>query len=253
MKSKINAVNHDQSIALDASINLNFEKDICNYQSDDDDDNDDDDFQNDDVATSLNGNGIKERSSPINDDAYHFNSPKNHKDHCQKHNSHFSKIQQKSSINKIENEKFSMAERVFTWVKKYHTMNKVVTDAGSVALGGSGSYKCLKKSVAIPCNDIIDIDIDDNDNNNDNINSSNNDNYNNNNHNYNDDNVDDNNSRIRIDNYNNNTRESRDNKGYLTLPSQFTADNQQIEKTNVLPLFFQHQGHSRTIIGKEMF
>ena len=228
VKSKNIKVFDNQSITAGALSDKNFDVDCYDNHSDDD-------FQNNDVSISVNGNGIKNDSS-VNDDVHHRNVPNNHEDGykelystCQHLNSDISINQNKhDDMNRVDGEdktsSMSMSERVFNWVKKYHAMNKVITDAGSVALGGSVSCNQVKRIVLIPFNNVINIDTDDDDDNNKNNN---------------------NNNSSRNNNYNDNRNNA----------DQSDNNNDKINEKNssVLPLFFQHQGHSRTIIGMESF
>ena len=260
VKSKNNVMSHKQSTTLDALVDMNggigLQIDISNNDNDNDSDsnNDDNDFQDDDVATFLNGNDIKEHSLPIKDDISHSNIPNKNNS-----NSDNSKIEIKSVINNIENEKDSMSERVFHWVQKYHSLNMVITDAGSIALGGNSPKSHLKQSVKVSRNSVINIDMEE-ENGDDNNDNNNNDNNNNNN---NDNEYDNHNNDNGNNNYNNNNNKSNNmnsvafkSKTESSTPSSLNmTDNtlKQKQISNLLPLFFQHQGHSRTIVGKESF
>ena len=269
VKSKNSVASHNQSTTLDALVEMNggngLQIDISDNDNDDDgeDNFDNNDFQDDDVATFLNGNGTKEHSLPIKDGVSHRNIPNK-----KNSNSYNSKIEKKSVANDIENEKDSMSERVFNWVQKYHSLNMVITDAGSMLLFGNTSKSHLKQSVKVSRNNVINIDMEeDGDDNNDKNNYDNKNNYNDNDNNHNNHNEYDNhNNNNGNNNYNNNNHSNnksnnmnsiafKSNTESSTPSSLIITDNKikQKQKTNVLPLFFQHQGHSRTIVGKESF
>jgi Peptidase family C78 len=240
VKNKNIKISHNQSTTTLSAIDTNTNIDRYDNQSDDY-------FEKDDGAILSNGNGIKNDSSlhgntSINSDVYHQNASQNHREGYQELNSTSKHLNsdilinqnKHDNMNRIDEEEeknsnVSMSERVFNWVKRYHASNKVTTDAGSVAMGGSVSCSKVKKSVLIPRNTVINIDTDDDD---DDIDNNGNDS---NNHSYNDNNSKNNNSSIS----NNTTRSANDN------------DETKEKNSSVLPLFFQHQGHSRTIIGME--
>ena len=213
VKNKNIKISHSQSTTTVAAIDTNNNIDIDRY-----DNQSDDDFEkDDDVAISLNGNGIKNDSSVHRDASIESNSTSKHLNpdvliNQEKHDD-MNKIDEDDEISNV-----SMSERVFNWVKRYHALNKVITDAGSVALGGGVSCNQIKRSVSVPRNKVINIDLEDDDDNNDNNSKNNNSN-----------------------NSNNAAKSDNDN------------DKSKVKYSSVLPLFFQHQGHSRTIIGTESF
>ena len=266
VKRKNSVISHNQSTTLDALVDVNGGNGLQTDISDNDNENDgDDNFENDDFQneTFQNGNGIKEHSFPIKDDVCHRNIPNN-----KNSNSDNSKIEKKMVMNEMKNEKESMSERVFNWVEKYHSLNMAKTDAGRIMLGGNSSKCQLKESVKMSRDGVIKIDIDEdgdfnnkhnhnsNDDNNKYDNDNNSDNYDNDN-NYNNDNGYDNNisKNNNDDNSNNNVNSFalKSNTASSTSSSQVITNNKLTQKTSVLPLFFQHQGHSRTIVGKESF
>ena len=269
VKCKSSVISHNQSTTLDALVDMNGcndrQIDISDSDNDYDNDNDNDDFQNDDVVTFQNGrNGIEEHSLRIKDDISHKNIPSNDPKDYQNFNtnkkisnSDHSKIEEKSVSNNMENEKDLMSERVFNWVQKYHSLNMVITDAGSVMLGGNTSKCHLEQSVKVSRNSVINIDTEE-------------DGDFNNNHNYDDnndssdnkyDNHSNNNGNNNNYNYNRHNNVSNNmNSLALEITTESSTSSSQImtndalkQKANVLPLFFQHQGHSRTIVGEISF
>ena len=253
VKNKNVKISHNQSTTTVAAIDADANIDRYDSHSDDDFEKDDD------VGILLNGNSIKNDFSlhgytSINSDVHHQNASENHIEGYQESNSiskHLNSAilmnkNEHDNMNRIEEEKnanMSMSERVFNWVKKYHAMNKVITDAGSVALGGSVSCNQVKRSVLIPRNNVVNIDTEDEDDNDSNDNNNhNNNNYNNNN----------NNNNINGDG-NGNGNNKNSNNSNNTARSDNNNDKIKEKNSSVLPLFFQHQGHSRTIIGTESF
>lgn len=239
---KIIKTSHHQSTTTGAFSDKNA--DIDRY----DNHHSDDDFENNDVAILSNGNGIKNDSSlhgnaSRNNDVHHQNVPNNHEEGYEELDSTSKDLntdisinqKQHDNMNKIDeedkNSNMSMSERVFNWVKKYHALNKVTTDAGSVAIGGSVCCNQVKRSVSMPRNNVTNIDTDDDNNDND---DNNNDNY-----------------RKNINHRENDNKNS--NNSNNSAKSDNNYDDIKEKNSSVLPLFFQHQGHSRTIIGTKSF
>jgi Peptidase family C78 len=246
VKCKNIKISQNRSTSTVAAIGTNSNINIDRY-----DNQSDDDFENNDGAVLLNGNGIKNDSSlhgntSINNDVHHHNASQHHREGYQELNSTCKSLNsdilmnqdEQDDLNRIDEEEknsyMSMSERVFNWVKRYHAFNKVITDAGSVAMGGGVSCNQVKRSVLIPCNNVINIDLEDDD-----------------------DIADDNNNGNDNNNHNNSNNSNGNNKNSNNSNNAARSNNNNDKKkgksTSVLPLFFQHQGHSRTIIGTESF